>query len=80
MASFTPTAITDERVLSLIPRVSYVERTYSPRPDSFGGGVRVDTTDGHVLEADLRHQRGGAEIPDDGGGHPPPSPGSSSSG
>jgi 2-methylcitrate dehydratase PrpD len=33
------------------------------RPDSFGGGVRVETVDGRVLEHEFRYQRGGAENP-----------------
>lgn len=61
--SFTPEAIGDEQVLAMTPTVSYEVREYSPRPDSFGGGVRVRTRDGRTLEAELRYQRGAAENP-----------------
>ncbi|OZM70440.1 2-methylcitrate dehydratase [Amycolatopsis antarctica] len=63
VASFTPDRIADEAVLALSRSVSYEQRTYSPRPDAFGGGVRVLTTDGRTFEAELRYQRGGAENP-----------------
>lgn len=61
--SFTPDAIGDQQVLAMTPHVSYELREYSPRPDSFGGGVRVTTHDGRTLEAELRYQRGAAENP-----------------
>lgn len=63
VASFTADAITDEAVLALTPRVGYETREYSPRPDAFGGGVRVETTDGRTFEAELRYQRGSTENP-----------------
>ncbi|MFF5987244.1 MmgE/PrpD family protein [Prauserella flavalba] len=63
VASFTAEAITDEAVLAVTPRVGYETREYSPRPDAFGGGVRVETTDGRTFEAQLRYQRGGMENP-----------------
>lgn len=63
VATFTPERIEDPAVLALTPLVSYETREYSPRPDAFGGGVRVTTVDGRVFEAELRHQRGGAENP-----------------
>ncbi|MBK1783207.1 MmgE/PrpD family protein [Prauserella cavernicola] len=63
VGSFTPDAIADQAVLAVTPRVSYETREYSPRPDAFGGGVRVETTDGRTFEAELRYQRGGAENP-----------------
>jgi 2-methylcitrate dehydratase PrpD len=50
-------------VLDVTPRVSYEQREYSPRPDAFGGGVSVRTTDGRTFSAELRYQRGGAENP-----------------
>ncbi len=63
VTSFTPAAIADPRVRALTPRVGYELRQYAPAPDAFGGGVRVVTRDGRVLEAELRYQRGGAENP-----------------
>jgi 2-methylcitrate dehydratase PrpD len=43
--------------------VDYEQRAYAAAPDAFPGGVRVRTRDGRVLEAELRHQRGGADNP-----------------
>ena len=63
VASFTESAIIDPAVLALTPTVSYEERSYSDKPGSFGGGIRVTMRDGRVLEHELRHQRGGEENP-----------------
>jgi 2-methylcitrate dehydratase PrpD len=63
VTSFTPDAIAAPEVLELTPRVTYELRQYSPTPDSFGGGVRVETTDGRTFEAELRYQRGSAQHP-----------------
>lgn len=63
VASFTAEAIADEAVLALTQRVSYEQHEYAPRPDAFGGGVRVETVDGRTFENELRYQRGGAENP-----------------
>jgi 2-methylcitrate dehydratase PrpD len=61
--SFTAARVAEADVLALTPLVSYVEKKYSPTPDSFGGGVRVTLRDGRVLERELRHQRGGLMNP-----------------
>ena len=61
--SFTPEAVADPEVAALTPRISYELRQYNPTPDAFGGGVRVETVDGRILEHELRYQRGGAENP-----------------
>jgi 2-methylcitrate dehydratase PrpD len=63
VASFTPEAIANAEVAGLTPRISFELRQYNPTPDAFGGGVRVETVDGRVLEHELRYQRGGAENP-----------------
>ena len=63
VGSFTDEAIADPVVAALSTRVDHELRRYSDRPDSFGGGVRVVTTDGRVLEREFRYQRGGAENP-----------------
>lgn len=68
VTSFMPDAVTDADVLALTPRVDHEVRQYStfhgrPSPESFGGGVRITTSDGRVLEAELRYQRGGTENP-----------------
>jgi 2-methylcitrate dehydratase PrpD len=63
VGSFTPDAIADPAVLELAGRVDYERKAYAALPDAFPGGVRVHTRDGRVIEAELRHQRGGAENP-----------------
>jgi 2-methylcitrate dehydratase PrpD len=63
LAAFSGEAIRDPRVLELAARVDFEQRDYAPAPDAFPGGVRVRMRDGRVLEAELRHQRGGAENP-----------------
>ena len=63
VGSFTPEAIVEEAVLEVAGRVDYEQRSYAAAPDAFPGGVRVRTRDGRVLEAELRHQRGGTENP-----------------
>jgi 2-methylcitrate dehydratase PrpD len=61
--SFTPDAISEPAVLAAAGRVDYEVKEYAPAPDAFAGGVRIHTRDGRTLEAELRHQRGGAENP-----------------
>ncbi|MEU6145598.1 MmgE/PrpD family protein [Streptomyces sp. NPDC047081] len=61
VGSFTAEAVADPEVAALAPRIGYELRRYDP--DTFGGGVRVETVDGRVLEHELRRQRGGAENP-----------------
>jgi 2-methylcitrate dehydratase PrpD len=63
VASFTPEGIADPEVLAVAARVDYEVKDYAPAPDAFAGGVRVQTRDGRILEAELRHQRGGRENP-----------------
>jgi 2-methylcitrate dehydratase PrpD len=63
VGSFNEDAIRDPSVLDVASRVTYELKTYASAPDAFPGGVRVRTTDGQTLEAELRHQRGGAENP-----------------
>jgi 2-methylcitrate dehydratase PrpD len=63
VTSFTRAAIADPEVLDVARRVDYEVKEYSPAPDAFSGGVRVQTRDGRTLEAELRHQRGGSENP-----------------
>jgi 2-methylcitrate dehydratase PrpD len=63
VASFTAEALTNTEVAALTPRISYELRQYNPTPDAFGGGVRIETVDGRVLEHELRFQRGGLENP-----------------
>jgi 2-methylcitrate dehydratase PrpD len=61
--SYTDAAIADPRVLALAAKVRHEARDYDSYPAAFPGGVRITTTDGRVLEADLPYQRGGPENP-----------------
>ena len=63
VGSFTEAAIAHPEVIALTPRIGYELRRYSHKPDSFGGGIRLVTTDGRVLKREFRYQRGGSENP-----------------
>src|SRR5262249_25315745 len=63
VGSFNDAAIGDPAVLHVASRGRYELQAYAPAPDAFPGGVRVQTTDGRTLEAELRHQRGGTKNP-----------------
>jgi 2-methylcitrate dehydratase PrpD len=63
VATYSPAAIRDERVLELAERVTYEERAFDTYPASFPGGVRLALRDGRVLESILPHQRGGPGNP-----------------
>jgi 2-methylcitrate dehydratase PrpD len=56
-------AISEERVLDLAGKVRYEVKEYATFPQALPGGIRIKTTDGRVLEADLDYQRGGPENP-----------------
>lgn len=62
--SFTEATIADPAVLDLAGRVTGELAPYAPgEPGTLPGGVRVHTRDGRILEAQLRHPRGGTENP-----------------
>ncbi len=61
--SYSDEAIADPRVLALAAKVRHEAREYDSYPAAFPGGVRIRTTDGRTLEADLPYQRGGPENP-----------------
>jgi 2-methylcitrate dehydratase PrpD len=63
LSSYRDEALGDPRVLELARRVRYEVREFETYPAAFPGGVRIRTTDGRVLEAELPHQRGGPENP-----------------
>lgn len=63
VTSYIGDAIAEERVLELAGKVSYEVKDYPTFPQAIPGGVRIRTTDGRVLEADLDYQRGGPENP-----------------
>jgi 2-methylcitrate dehydratase PrpD len=61
--SYTDEAIADPQVLALAAKVRYEAREYDSYPAAFPGGVRIRTTDGRTLEADLPYQRGAPDNP-----------------
>jgi 2-methylcitrate dehydratase PrpD len=63
VSTYEPEAIADPRVLELARRVRYETKEYASYPGAFPGGVRIRTTDGKELEADLAHERGAPENP-----------------
>jgi 2-methylcitrate dehydratase PrpD len=63
VATYEPEAIADRRVLELARRVRYETKAYPTYPGAFPGGVRIRTTDGRELEADLAHERGAPDNP-----------------
>jgi 2-methylcitrate dehydratase PrpD len=63
LATYTPEALADERVLGLARKVRYETTEYASYPAAFPGGVRIVLRDGERLEADLPHQLGAPENP-----------------
>jgi 2-methylcitrate dehydratase PrpD len=61
--SYTDDAIADPQVLALAAKVRHEAREYDSYPAAFPGGVRIRTTDGRTLEADLPYQRGAPDNP-----------------
>ena len=63
LATYTPDALTDERVLGLARKVRFETREYDSYPGAFPGGVRITLRDGRTLEGDLPYQLGAPENP-----------------
>lgn len=63
LATYTPEALADDRVLALARRVRYETREYASYPAAFPGGVRITLRDGRTVEADFPHQLGAPENP-----------------
>jgi 2-methylcitrate dehydratase PrpD len=63
LATYTPEALADARVLDLARRVRYETKEYESYPAAFPGGVRIRLRDGRVLEADFPHQLGAPANP-----------------
>jgi 2-methylcitrate dehydratase PrpD len=63
LATFTPEALADERVLGLARKVRYETKEYASYPAAFPGGVRIALRDGRTLEADFPYQLGAPENP-----------------
>lgn len=63
VSTYGSNAIADPRVLDLAARVRYETKAYPSYPGAFPGGVRIRTTDGRELEADLAHELGAPENP-----------------
>jgi 2-methylcitrate dehydratase PrpD len=58
LATYTPEALADPRVLDLAGKVRYETKEYATYPAAFPGGVRIRLRDGRTLEADFPHQLG----------------------
>jgi 2-methylcitrate dehydratase PrpD len=63
LATYTPEALADERVLGLARLVRYETKEYASYPAAFPGGVRIGLRDGRTLEADFPYQLGAPENP-----------------
>jgi 2-methylcitrate dehydratase PrpD len=63
LATYTPDALGDDRVLGLARKVRYEIKEYASYPAAFPGGVRIALRDGETLDADLPHQLGAPENP-----------------
>ncbi|OUS82224.1 MmgE/PrpD family protein [Rhodococcus sp. NCIMB 12038] len=63
ISTYTDDAVTDEEVRKLAAKVRYEVHDYGTFPASLPGGVRVLTTDGRVLQADVPHQPGSPTNP-----------------
>jgi 2-methylcitrate dehydratase PrpD len=63
LATYTPEALADERVLGLARKVRYETKEYASYPAAFPGGVRIALRDGRTLEADFPYQLGAPENP-----------------
>lgn len=63
VSTYVGDAIREEQVLDLASKVRYEVKDYATFPEALPGGVRIKTTDGRVIEADLEWQRGGPENP-----------------
>jgi 2-methylcitrate dehydratase PrpD len=63
VSTYVGDAIREERVLEVARKVRYEVKDYATFPEALPGGVRITTTDGRVIEADLEWQRGGPENP-----------------
>jgi 2-methylcitrate dehydratase PrpD len=63
LATYTPEALADERVLGLARKVRYETKEYASYPAAFPGGVRIGLRDGRMLEADFPYQLGAPENP-----------------
>ncbi len=63
IADYTDEAISDRSVLDISAKVRYETKEYPTYPQAFPGGVRITTTGGDVLEAELEYQQGGPDNP-----------------
>jgi 2-methylcitrate dehydratase PrpD len=63
LATYTPEALADERVLALTRKVRYETKEYASYPAAFPGGVRISLRDGRTLDADFPYQLGAPENP-----------------
>jgi 2-methylcitrate dehydratase PrpD len=60
---YAPSSLRDPRILGLADRIDYVVDETLPGPEQFKGVVRVELTDGSLLEEVEEHNRGSAANP-----------------
>jgi 2-methylcitrate dehydratase PrpD len=63
LTTYTPEALSEERVLELTRKVRYETKEYASYPAAFPGGVQITLKDGRIVEADFPHQLGAPENP-----------------
>ncbi len=61
--SYTERSLRDPTILSIADRIDYVEDSTLPGPEQFKGIVRIELTDGTILEEIEENNRGSAENP-----------------
>ena len=64
VSDYTDDAIGDQKVLDIAAKVGYETKEYATYPsEGFPGGVEIKLANGDVLEAELKHQKGGPDNP-----------------
>jgi len=63
VSDYTDEAISDQAVLDISKKVEYEVKEYATYPQAFPGGVRIKTTAGEELAAELEYQKGGPDNP-----------------
>jgi 2-methylcitrate dehydratase PrpD len=61
--SYLPETLADANVAALAERVGYQRRSFETYPQAFPGWVRIEHTNGDVLEHEADYQRGAPENP-----------------
>ena len=63
LATYTPEALADGRVLELARKVRYETKEYASYPTAFPGGTRIVLRGGRTVEAEVPYQLGAPENP-----------------